>query len=134
MPDNDYPFQLTTGRRLSFYNTGVQTQDYKKIKDNEEFLEISQEDADELGFENGDMARIISRRGHVTAKVKISKKLYKGLLFMTFHFPDQTDTNLLTINATDPLAGTAEFKACAVKIERADRKQRESSPVSAHGD
>jgi len=119
MPDADYPFQLTTGRRLAFYNTGVQTQDYKKMKDNEEFLEICQEDADELGLENGDMARIISRRGHVTAKVKISKKLYKGLVFMTFHFPDQTDTNLLTINATDPLAGTAEFKACAVKIEAA---------------
>jgi len=49
--------------------------------------------------------------------VKISKKLYQGLLFMTFHFPDKVNTNLLTINATDPLAGTAEFKACAVKIE-----------------
>lgn len=117
-PDDDYPFQLTTGRRLSFYNTGVQTQDYKKIKDAEEFLEICEADAMKLNLADGDYAKVSSRRGSVTTKVKISKKLYEGLLFMTFHFPDQVNTNLLTINATDPLAGTAEFKACAVKVEK----------------
>jgi formate dehydrogenase major subunit len=36
---------------------------------------------------------------------------------MTLHFPDQTPTNVLTIEATDPVAGTAEFKASAVRIE-----------------
>lgn len=117
-PDQDYPFQLTTGRRLSFYNTGVQTQDYKRIKDAEEFLEISEMDAAKLGLEDGEFAKVTSRRGSVTAKVKLSKKLYEGLVFMTFHFPDKVNTNLLTINATDPLAGTAEFKACAVKVEK----------------
>jgi formate dehydrogenase major subunit len=37
---------------------------------------------------------------------------------MTLHFPDQVDTNVLTIDATDPKSGTAEFKASAVRIER----------------
>jgi formate dehydrogenase major subunit len=37
---------------------------------------------------------------------------------MTMHFPDEVDTNLLTIDATDPKSGTAEFKASAVRIER----------------
>ncbi len=43
----------------------------------------------------------------------------EGLVFMTFHFPDEVDTNVLTIDATDPRAGTAEFKAAAVRVERA---------------
>nr|WP_240675850.1 molybdopterin dinucleotide binding domain-containing protein [Ammoniphilus sp. CFH 90114] len=116
-PDEQYPYQLTTGRRLSFYNTGVQTQNYKKIKDAEEFLEISREDAEQLGLKEGEFVRVTSRRGTVKTKVKISKKVCPGLVFMSFHFPDQTNTNQLTINATDPLAGTAEFKACAVRIE-----------------
>ena len=38
---------------------------------------------------------------------------------MTFHFPDEADTNVLTINATDPKSGTAEFKATAVRVEPA---------------
>ena len=40
-----------------------------------------------------------------------------GLLFMGYSFPDQVPTNVLTINAVDPQSGTAELKACAVKIE-----------------
>jgi anaerobic selenocysteine-containing dehydrogenase len=37
---------------------------------------------------------------------------------MTFHFPDEVDTNLLTIDAHDPRSGTAEFKAAAIRIDR----------------
>ena len=37
---------------------------------------------------------------------------------MTFHFPDQVDTNQLTIDATDPKSGTAEFKAAAIRVEK----------------
>ena len=35
---------------------------------------------------------------------------------MNLHFPDEV-TNVLTINATDPKSGTAEFKATAIRVE-----------------
>ena len=41
-----------------------------------------------------------------------------GLTFMTLHFQDDVATNLLTIDATDPKSGTAEFKATAIRIEK----------------
>ena len=41
---------------------------------------------------------------------------------MTFHFPDQVDTNQLTIDATDPKSGTAEFKAAAIRVEKLDHR------------
>lgn len=116
-PCEQYPFTLTTGRRLSFYNTGTQSQDYEKMKNMEEFLEICADDADKIGISDGDEVRVSSRRGTVTTKVKISDKVSPGLVFMSFHFPDVVNTNVLTINAADPASGTAEFKACAVKIE-----------------
>ena len=50
---------------------------------------------------------------------------------MTFHFPDQVDTNLLTIDVTDPKSGTAEFKACAIRVDKLttpEREPRRSSP------
>jgi formate dehydrogenase major subunit len=37
---------------------------------------------------------------------------------MTCTFPTEVDTNVLTIDATDPKSGTAEFKASAIRIER----------------
>lgn len=117
LPDEEYPLQLTTGRHLEFYNTGVQTSNYQKIKDAEEGLEIHADDAAAYNFNDGDPVKVLSRRGQVVTKIKVSKKVPRGLVFMTFHFPDQVNTNALTLNATDPLAGTAEFKACAVRIE-----------------
>jgi anaerobic selenocysteine-containing dehydrogenase len=61
--------------------------------------------------------RISSRRGSVVAPVHIDKALRPGLTFMTFHFPDDVATNMLTSDRVDPLVGTAEFKATAVRIE-----------------
>jgi predicted molibdopterin-dependent oxidoreductase YjgC len=120
--DEEYPLTLTTGRRLQFYNTGVQTNDYEKVKNAEESLELSEDDAALYGFEDGDLVKVSSRRGTIQTKIKISKSSPIGLAFMSFHFPDQVDTNRLTINATDPLAGTAEFKACAIKLEKVEEQ------------
>jgi formate dehydrogenase major subunit len=117
MPDGDYPFLLTTGRRLDSYNTGVQTGGYSSPLRRPETLDISPEDAARLGLEEGDSARISSRRGSVIAPAHIDSALRPGLVFMTLHFQDEVKVNQLTIDVSDPVSGTAEFKACAVQVE-----------------
>jgi len=62
--------------------------------------------------------KISSRRGSVEAPVRYDDSLRPGLAFMTLHFQDEIKTNLLTIDATDPKSGTAEFKAAAIRIDR----------------
>jgi formate dehydrogenase major subunit len=61
---------------------------------------------------------VSSRRGSVEAPARIDSSLRAGLAFMTFHFPDEVDVNQLTIDATDPKSGTAEFKAAAIRIDK----------------
>jgi formate dehydrogenase major subunit len=116
-PDAEYPFTLTTGRRLDSYNTGVQTGGYTSPLRRGETADISPEDADRLGIMNGDPVRVTSRRGSVVAPARIDRSLRAGLVFMTFHFQDEVRVNQLTIDETDPRSGTAEFKACAVRVE-----------------
>ena len=116
-PDADYPFLLTTGRRLDSYNTGVQTGGYTSPLRRGESLDISPEDAERMGLMNGDPVRVTSRRGSVVAPARIDRSLRSGLVFMTFHFQDEVNVNILTIDETDPKSGTAEFKACAVRVE-----------------
>ena len=70
------------------------------------------------GIKDGERVRIISRRGSITAPVRYDSSLRPGLAFMTLHFPDEVDTNQLTIEAIDPKSGTAEFKATAIRIEK----------------
>lgn len=119
-PDEEYPFVLTTGRRYELYNTHTQTKYYPekmKIKQTEETVDIHPTDAEKLGLENGDVVEVSSRRGKLNVTVKITEQVTPGLVFMSFHFSD-VPTNMLTLNEFDPISGTAEYKACAVKIEK----------------
>jgi formate dehydrogenase major subunit len=116
--DDQYPIRLTTGRRLDSYNTGVQTGGYSSPLRRGESLDLSPEDASAYGLADGERVRVRSRRGEVVAPVRLDPGLRPGLAFMTLHFPDDVATNLLTIDATDPKSGTAEFKATAIRIEK----------------
>jgi formate dehydrogenase major subunit len=118
----EYPLRLTTGRRLDSYNTGVQTRAYASPLRRGETVDVAPHDAARLGLREGERVRVSSRRGAVEAPVRIDPGLKPGLVFMTLHFPDEVDTNLLTIDATDPRSGTAEFKAAAVRIEKVDQQ------------
>jgi formate dehydrogenase major subunit len=117
-PDAQYPFQLTTGRRLEDFNTGVQTAAYRYPRRRGEALDLSPVDAERLGVRNGELVRVRSRRGEVVVPAYVDPSLRPGLVFMTFHFGEQAPTNVLTIDAYDPRSGTAEFKAAAVAIEK----------------
>lgn len=115
--DEDYPLLLTTGRKLYFFNTGVQTALYSTPVPQEESLVLNPEDARRWGVDHGHRVRVSSRRGSVQATAWVSSAVPPGLCFMTLHFPERTPTNLLTVDATDPKSGTAEFKATAVRVE-----------------
>src|SRR5215469_3041905 len=116
----EFPIRLTTGRRLESFNTGVQTNHYETPIRRPETLNLSPEDAERLGFAEGEVARVSSRRGSVEAPVHIDDSLRAGLAFMTLHFPDQVETNILTLDAWDPKSGTAEFKATAIRVDKAE--------------
>jgi formate dehydrogenase major subunit len=116
--DGDFPLRLTTGRRLDSYNTGVQSGGYSSPRRARETIDLSPADMRALDLAEGERVRIVSRRGAVEAPARVDPGLRQGLVFMTLHFPEQVDTNLLTIDATDPRSGTAEFKAAAVRVEK----------------
>ncbi len=124
--DADYPIRLTTGRRLESFNTGAQSGRYRSPLHRGEALELSPEDAERLEVTEGEVVRVSSRRGAVEAPVRIDDSLRAGLAFMSFHFPDEVDVNQLTIDATDPKSGTAEFKAAAIRVDRLEPAEREA--------
>ncbi len=115
----EFPLRLTTGRRLDSYNTGVQTGLFASPLRRRETLDLAAADARRLGIADGDMVRIVSRRGTVLAPARIDPGMLEGLVFLTLHFPDQVATNELTVDFVDPLSGTSEFKAAAVRVEPA---------------
>ena len=129
----EYPIRLTTGRRLDSFNTGVQTAGYASPLRRGESLDLPPEDLERYGLGDGERVRVVSRRGSVETPVRLDAGLRPGLAFMTLHFQDDVATNLLTIDATDPKSGTAEFKATAIRIERLNGARAAGPKKSAAG-
>jgi predicted molibdopterin-dependent oxidoreductase YjgC len=115
-----FPLRLTTGRRLDSFNTGVQSGQYATPIRRKETLNLSPEDARALGVAEDEVVRVSSRRGSLEVPVHIDETLRAGLAFMTLHFPEQVETNILTLDAWDPKSGTAEFKATAIRVDKLD--------------
>jgi formate dehydrogenase alpha subunit len=126
VPDDEYPFVLTTERSLYHFHTATMTRkvDGLNILRTGELVEINPRDAAELGITDGEVVRVISRRGAVTARTMITDACLPGLASMTFHFAE-SPTNVLTSPAIDPVAKIPETKVCAVRIERIGEPERE---------
>jgi predicted molibdopterin-dependent oxidoreductase YjgC len=119
LPDDEYPLILTTERSLYHYHTGTMTRKVKGLNTirGEELVEIHPGDASTLGIIDGEMVKIISRRGEVAAKAKVTESSPAGVVSMGFHFAE-SPANRLTNPALDPIAKIPELKVCAVRIEK----------------
>ncbi len=119
LPDEDYPLILSTGRRLWHYHTGTQTRNCMGLENifPEELLEMHPEDAARLGINDGDYVKAKSRRGEITLRAWVTERSAPGLCWTTFHFAEACG-NVLTIDAFDPVTETAEYKVCAINVEK----------------
>jgi formate dehydrogenase major subunit/formate dehydrogenase alpha subunit len=127
-PDSEYPFVLSTGRTLYHYNSATMTMREDGIVDKQEdpFVEMSAEDASNLGVLEGDWVRLLSRRGEIRARAAIGNRVYPGLVWMALHFAESR-VNILTNDVGDPLIGIPEYKVCAIRIE----PERQAVPAAA---
>ncbi len=117
VPDADYPFILITGRVLEHWHTGSMTRRSSTLDALEPAATVSLNpfDAQALGLRSGDFTQVQSRRGQVTAEVKLDPGTPVGSVFMAFAFAEAA-ANLLTHAALDPIGKIPEFKFCAVKL------------------
>lgn len=122
-PDAEYPVLLTTGRVVSQYQSGAQTRRVDELNAAAPgpFVELHPRLAERLGAKEGDPLAVVSRRGRATAPARITTSIRPDTVFMPFHWPGEGRANTLTNPALDPTSRMPEFKACAVRVERADR-------------
>ncbi len=116
MPDEDYPFILTTGRVLEHWHGGSMTR-HSWMDDlyPEALMELNPADAARLGIKSGDPVRVTSRRGSIVLRTRVTEKTTPGVVFIPFHFAEAA-ANLLTNDVIDPQAKIPEYKVCAVRV------------------
>ena len=123
LPDEEYPFILSTGRILYQYNAAGITMRAPGLKEiaGESFIEIHCKDADRLGISNGERIIVRSRRGAINATARVGRKVSEGETWMPFHFPD-SPVNRITNAVFDEFARIPEYKVCAVTLEKMTEK------------
>jgi formate dehydrogenase alpha subunit len=122
LPDDDYPLLLTTERSRYHFHTGTMTRKVSGLDAlvSEGMMEINPKDAAALGISDGEIVKVISRRGDIIAKAKVTEVSPVKVVTMNFHFAE-SPTNQLTNPALDPVAKIPEFKVCAVKVEKVQK-------------
>lgn len=123
LPDDEYPFLLSTGRQLFQYHTGTMTRKVKELSGVAPgpYIEVNPQDAKKMKMKTGDLLKVSSRRGVITVKALVSEKPLRGMVFMPFHYAEAA-ANVLTNNELDPISKIPEFKVCAVRIEKSENK------------
>ncbi len=118
LPDDEYPFILTTGRIMFHFHTGTMTRRSEKLDQEvpEAYVELHPKDAAQIGLNGSRRVRVASRRGEIELAVRITPAIRPGVVFIPFHFAEAA-ANALTNAALDPIAKIPEYKVCAVKIE-----------------
>jgi len=124
--DAEYPYLLTTGRRVTHYHTGTMTRKSSILNQvaPEELIELHPSDAKELGVKDGEFIRVETRRGHIVARAWVTERIQPRMIFGTFHYWEACCNELTSGGALDPISGIPEFKNSAAKVTK-------SSPLEA---
>jgi formate dehydrogenase major subunit len=119
LPDQEFPFVLTTGRQLEHWHTGSMTRRARVLDALEPAPSVGVAPADlrRLGLVAGDTARVSTRRGEILLATRADPGLPEGLLFIPFAYREAA-ANLLTNPQLDPAAKIPEFKYCAARIDK----------------
>ncbi len=118
LPDKDFPYVLITGRQLEHWHTGAMTRRSRVLDaiEPQPVINIHPEDLAGIGGTEGDLLRVVSRRGELIAYARADSSMQREEIFIPFCYQEAA-ANLLTNEALDPYGKIPEFKYCAVQVE-----------------
>ncbi|CAM5235875.1 molybdopterin-dependent oxidoreductase [Streptomyces violaceorubidus] len=143
-PDEQYPFQLTTGRTLYHFHTRTKTGRAPQLNDAapDVWVEVSAPDAERLGLGEGDLVEVTGRSGSLRGRLRVSG-IRTGLLFVPFHYgywdteggsgpgPDTPGraANETTVTDWDPASKQPLFKTATAALTLVERGDGRPSPA-----
>ena len=119
LPSRRFPFTLITGRTLYHWHTGVMTRQVPGLLATMPVVTVDMhpDDAERLGYTEGDDVQLASRRGEIVARLHLVDRMRRGELFVPFVQLEGEAANVLTNDALDLPSGIPEYKSCAVRVE-----------------
>ena len=129
----EYPLSLSTVREVGHYSVRTMTGNCRLLADLADepgYIQMNPEDCRELGIANGDLVRVVSKRGHTITRCQETDRVSKGATYMTYQWWVGA-CNELTSAALAPKSHTPEFKYCACRVEKIDDQKQAERDVKA---
>ncbi len=119
---DQYPLVLITGRLPHHYHTGTMTRRSWALEREAPLalLEMHPDDAAHIGARDHWNVMIKSVRGSVRAKVRVTKDIRKGHVFLPFHYLESAANTLTSHAHLDPFVKIPELKVSAVAVTVVD--------------
>ncbi len=132
LPDSALPLNLITGRVIEHWHTGTMTMRVPQLRRAMPgaYVEMHPDDARERGINNGDIVRLVTRRGELKLPAWINGRARpnRGEIFVPF-FDEATQINDLTLDAIDPFSKQPDYKKSAAQVTRLDEPHPYSPEV-----
>jgi ferredoxin-nitrate reductase len=126
---HEFPFIAITGRQVHHWHTRTKTAKVPELAEAAPrvFVAMCAADAARLAIEDGDLVRVVARRGHVVGPAKLGDAVPPGVVFIPFHYGDLAEdagANGVTPDLADPVSKQPLHKYAAVRVERVGGRDR----------
>jgi formate dehydrogenase major subunit len=116
----EFPLALCTVREVGHYSVRTMSGNCRMLRNLEDepgWVEMSPDDCAALNLTEGEIVKILSRRGYAYTRCKPTERVKAGAVYMTYQWWIGA-CNELTISSLDPASRTPEYKYCACRIEK----------------
>lgn len=121
----EFPLTLATVREVGHYSVRTMTGNcrlLRSLEDEPGYITMNPADCKELGLRDGELVRVVSKRGHTITRCQPTDRVAKGSTYMTYQWWVGA-CNELTSATLDPKSNTPEFKYCACRVEKIDDQE-----------
>ena len=120
LENEEYPLSLSTVREVGHYSVRTMTGNCRTLRNLEDepgWVQMNPDDCRALDIKEGELVKILSRRGYCITRCLPTERVQKGATFMTYQWWIGA-CNELTIGNLDPISKTPEYKYCACRVEK----------------
>ena len=116
----EFPTVLSTVREVGHYSSRTMTGNCRLLRNLEDepgWLQIHPDDCARLNIKEGELVKVLSKRGWCITRCLPTERVRAGAVYMTYQWWIGA-CNELTIASLDPISKTPEYKFCACRVEK----------------
>ncbi len=121
LENEEYPLSFTTVREVGHYSVRTMTGNCRmlsSLEDEPGWIQMNPDDCEELGIKEGELVKVVNKRGFCMTRCLPTPRVQKGATYMTYQWWIGACNELTTGKNLDPVSSTPEYKYTNCRVEK----------------